>query len=781
MLLLLLLAALSCVWAQDASGYDRANVAFASVQTEASRCSNRWCSVRLLRRLRAAYGRAVTQGKRVSKAHRTAMKNCKHNDCLNLASGLARTFCNRFIETRRAQVKFMGGLCRKNRSCVRKNDRLARRIESFVSRCVGTIPVITTTTTTTTTTAAPTTRTTAASKKSTTKKLKTVKATTAKVTVKPTSAPTTCEARLSLAWAAEFRQRSKEHRELERIHTRGSHCVTHECDARVRGELKVYSTQLRKSRVQRRKNLRKLSCTKRTTTRRSTRATRKRKTVRRTKRTTKKTTAKKTAKKTTKKATTKKTTKATTAAVVTTAPLPVGNSCLARQIRLNARLDQVLRQMNACPDAKCRENLRPESEDLTSQISDLGNCDDEELTPEVRAEVLNVGRVGVLGGRSAVAGAAAVVPATAATTKNAAVTTAATTKKAAVTTAATTKKAAVTTVATTKKAAGATTKKAGSSSATTVNLSPFPSPVPKKAPEDLDEVALLEASEALPATVNLSPFPSPIPKPATAVPDADVDDEELIKEVIDGTTTSILTTPTNPPCTSPQAWTNQVLHLHRQLSRLTRAMAECDSKSCRDAAKAAHRAAQKDLVEFHKSCPNAVLAGASNIEFGKVVNRYFHGLRQQLKRCKTVACRRAFFHKFRVDLESRHIALLRQLADQTRTKMVADVAACNGNKEFTETSKKACADLVTQQGTIRLNKLAVRELNVAKRRSLRECDFVTSPAECKVRVEAEFAAAIGKYTTTVATTAPVGRSASASVLTAGVALLISVILAVIVF
>ncbi len=163
------------------------------------------------------------------------------------------------------------------------------------------------------------------------------------------------------------------------------------------------------------------------------------------------------------------------------------------------------------------------------------------------------------------------------------------------------------------------------------------------------------------------------------------------------------------------------------------------------------------------------------------MRRYYSALRRKLKRCKSVACRRRFFHRFRVDLESRHIALLRQLADQARAKLELDVRACRNRADFSEDNKKACVAVVTNSVQARLNHLTIRQLTLGRRRDLRECDFVSDPVACKAKVNAEYVAEMSKYTITAVPNGPAGRAASGSILTAGVVLSISVILAVIVF
>jgi hypothetical protein len=222
---------------------------------------------------------------------------------------------------------------------------------------------------------------------------------------------------------------------------------------------------------------------------------------------------------------------------------------------------------------------------------------------------------------------------------------------------------------------------------------------------------------------------------------------------------------------------------NKELAKLNLAVAECDNKFCRSAVFRAMSAVHVDMKAFRKRCGSSVLGSAAKAAYNKIVTRYFRMLRAQLQQCATVKCQRQFVRRFRIDLESRQIALFQQLSRQTAAKLEQDKRACNARTDFTDVMRATCVRLVTSRAEIREAKLQVRRLRLSKRRNLRACDVTVDPASCRAAVEREFKIDLAKLMAVVsapATTVPASavRSVSGAASALSVSSIVAVVLAI---
>jgi hypothetical protein len=131
-------------------------------------------------------------------------------------------------------------------------------------------------------------------------------------------------------------------------------------------------------------------------------------------------------------------------------------------------------------------------------------------------------------------------------------------------------------------------------------------------------------------------------------------------------------------------------------------------------------------------------AGAARAAYDAKSKHYFNKLRTVLANCESRECRRSIFKKYRTDLESRQLALFRQLTDQTKAKVAADIAACKARK-FSPEKEAVCIKTIQKWEKNRLDTLRVRHLNLDKRRELRMCAVTSNPSSCRAAVRKEFA------------------------------------------
>lgn len=721
---------------------------------------------------------------------------------------------------------------------------------------MGRVPVITTTTTTKATTTSTRVKTSATT--TSTKKPVTVANVVSTTTCAPDAALSPCERTLRHLWAAEFRARAGEHKQLERLHLRGSRCVTHRCHRRVEKERADFSRKMRKDRAVRRAALRKQRCPKTTTAKPTTKAVT-------TKATTKAaTTAKlttvvattKAAQVSTTKATQVSTTKATTATPAPT-QLPTGNSCFDRQVRLNAQINSVLTAMNACTTSDCRAPLRAKSDELNSQLNDLGDCAGEEtrkavstsvpdyVTPEDK-EILSSIAAATKGQTSAAATKAAEVKTTAKPTATATLYSAVAGKSSSTSvsssssssssvssssSSSSTSSSASAAAAFVKKTLppvsvgqvlmfSATTVRPSSVAAASVTVSVKTAVVANSAA--VVDASSVKASAAKASTVSVvassyrsapasassssassssassSSVSSSSSSAASAASSSAVlfsdaaaprtpDEEEVDDELI-AALTSVKDEPRTkapatkaPVCSGPSDWNTNMAQFNKELARLNLAATRCDSQSCSKAVLRAMQTVRDDMAAFRKRCGGSVLSSAAKAAYDGIVSRYYKMLKSQLRQCSTVKCQRQFVRRYRIDLESRQIALFRQLSKQTSAKLKLDVKACNERADFTATMKETCVRLVTHEAKRRRAMLHKRRLRLVKRRDLRACDLTADPASCRKAVEAEFGDLLSKLQTVIGsntTVASVARSASASASVLSVASILVVVLVI---
>ncbi len=301
--------------------------------------------------------------------------------------------------------------------------------------------------------------------------------------------------------------------------------------------------------------------------------------------------------------------------------------------------------------------------------------------------------------------------------------------------------------------------------------------------------AVVTPAPTVAATVAPTAASSSSAAASTKVPDEEEVDDELIAaltsvtvDATDSGATETKATPTPAPdCQSVMLWNQQMAQYNKELAKLNLAVAQCDNKFCRSAVFRAMRAVHTDMAAFRKRCGSSVLGNAAKAAYNKIVTRYYRMLRTQLRQCSSVKCQRQFVRRFRIDLESRQIALFRQLSRQTAAKLEQDKRACNARTDFTDAMRATCVRLVTEKAAIRQAKLEVRRLRLAKRRNLRACDVTVDPVSCKAAVEREFKADLVKIMAVISpplTSAP-GASSARSAIGAASALSVSSILAVV--
>lgn len=137
---------------------------------------------------------------------------------------------------------------------------------------------------------------------------------------------------------------------------------------------------------------------------------------------------------------------------------------------------------------------------------------------------------------------------------------------------------------------------------------------------------------------------------------------------------------------------------------------------------------EEDFVKSAKAVRHAYAARSK---------RYLKLLHHVMAHCRSRECRKAVLKHYRGDLESRLMALFRQLTDMTQAKVSSDIKACE-TRDWTPTQKEACIKSVRLWEAKRMGALKARQLKLDKRREKRMCALTVNPEKCRESVEAEY-------------------------------------------
>lgn len=239
--------------------------------------------------------------------------------------------------------------------------------------------------------------------------------------------------------------------------------------------------------------------------------------------------------------------------------------------------------------------------------------------------------------------------------------------------------------------------------------------------------------------------------------------------------------------------------LHRRLSRVYKRYASCRSHACRVKYSTVLAKFQEALERLNRNILGSKEETGKEVVAGIESNVYTEQLAKSLNDCAAddAKCRKAILKAFRRQNEERDRAVLQMLAKQVKDEVATRVAAC-----AVGASRESCVAEVQKWEADRLADLQSHLIKLEERRALRMCESMPDLKVCRDTVKKEFKkdekVAVSKAAEAAATEvsqaiasiapsigAPVvsaqgvvspGRSANASVLAVGAVALLSVLL-----
>lgn len=125
------------------------------------------------------------------------------------------------------------------------------------------------------------------------------------------------------------------------------------------------------------------------------------------------------------------------------------------------------------------------------------------------------------------------------------------------------------------------------------------------------------------------------------------------------------------------------------------------------------------------------------------VERIYEQLRTRMNRCQGglagEACRKHVMSKFRHEIYSKSIALIRHLEQSARDKFSTEISACQRNLAANPQGRDACIRKTAQEYSNRLSHLRMRKLETDLRKAKRECADTADAERCEVLAKQEFA------------------------------------------
>lgn len=808
MIVLLLALTLVASASATSSSYEKAKEVFAGHREESESCDTVWCRTRADRRADKALDALVAAGVKHRDELRAKAAECSTVECRDEAMKKVHAFCKTFIHDQNERLDWLQTRCVDDRKCQLRREAQLQALS--IKKCFGSIPALKAASATT--------------KPSTTVKVATTAASTTKKPVTSASASTTaktetatekpfseCEKKLRAAWAKEFVLRSAEHTKMTELHKKGTKCTSHECTRKVEEERTLLRNKVDKERKERRVALRAMSCKLLKINEEKETKTKKEAKVDETKINAEKSTAADKVKtsSTTTSAPTKEEKKLEKKVLsieeqeklelereekekkstpVVLLPTVDPKSCAGQSANLNMELDDLYAEMNTCEDDACRAPLHERSAELRARLRKLGNCEnmggEDVMSPfigishrESDDSAEKVNHVPVVQDHE--------------------------------------EETEEEVEANAEKKQESTEKKIArleEAERKQILLLEKVHVEYKTVKEEAEACIKAKCSEEAHKSLELSlearrKVLKQLRKIRKQLKSAvtELKEAELIKGVkknqgkVETTGKKVSEKDVEEEIETSHIREEKLLELDGKLEKLYTELGECANSECRKKVIKSISELHKNMAEVKKdsktvearkpSEADKKFASSARESYNRRSRHYYGMLRRVLNRCRSKLCRRRVMKRYRVDLESRQLALFRQLSDMAKAKVEADTKACNGRDDWSKEKKETCVKVVKQWEIKRLADLKIRQLSLDKRREKRLCALVSDPKACREALEKEFEKDMKELKAKAApatTTAPAaatgakrsGTNAAASLSGMGMLALLAVVLAI---